>query len=142
MKTTGDEDRKSEIENRIAHKPVLNFEDLTAWQVAIDLAKQIYKLTAKFPKEEIFALTNQIRRCSSSVSANIAEGFGRRSPADKVHFYQIAYGSLLETKNFLYLSGELGFADSSSINDLIEFVNRTQKLLNALISSTRRRQTA
>jgi four helix bundle protein len=128
------------IGNRIDHKAIQNFEDLTAWKVALDLAKQIYKLTQDFPKEEIFSLTSQIRRCSSSVSANIAEGFGRRSPADKLHFYQIAYGSLLETKNFLYLSRELKFASSRTLNDLLESITRTQQLLNALISSTRKRQ--
>lgn len=135
-----DEDRKTDNEDRIDHKVIQNFEDLTVWKVALDLAKQVYKLTKNFPKEEIFSLTSQIRRCSSSVSANIAEGFGRRTPADKLHFYQIAYGSLLETKNFLYLSRELGFADSPTLDDLMDSVTRTQKLLNALISSTRKRQ--
>lgn len=72
---------------------ITSFEDLIAWQQTQNLAVFVYKITKKFPKDEQFALTNQIRRASTSISANIAEGFGRRSPKDKVYFYRVAYGT-------------------------------------------------
>ena len=82
---------------------IQSFEQLHAWQEAQTLAVFVYTIIKQFPKNEIFGLTSQIKRASSSVSANIAEGFGRRTIADKLHFYAIAYGSLLETKNFPHL---------------------------------------
>jgi four helix bundle protein len=84
-----------------------SFEQLNVWQKSQDLAVDIYKLTKDFPSDELFAITNQLRRAASSISANIAEGFGRQTNKDKLHFYVIAYGSLLEVKNFLYLSNKL-----------------------------------
>ena len=87
------------VDGRIA-----SFEQLTVWQESQALAVSVYKITKLFPKDEMFALTNQLRRAASSISANIAEGFGRETSKDKSHFYTIAYGSLLEVKNFIYLS--------------------------------------
>lgn len=78
---------------------ITSFEDLRVWQKSQNLAIEVYKITKKFPKAELFAMTSQIRRAATSVSANIAEGFGRVSKADKLHFYTMAYGSLLEAKN-------------------------------------------
>jgi four helix bundle protein len=92
--------------------------------------------TDNFPSSEQFGLTNQLRRASSSISANIAEGFGRRTKNDKLHFYTIAYGSLLEVKSFLYLAQKLGY-----LNDISSLILNTadlQKLLNAFIASTRK----
>ena len=110
--------------------PIRNFEDLDMWQNSQDLAVFIYKLTKNFPKEEQFGLTNQIRRASAPISANIAEGFGRRTNKDKLQFYTISYGSLLETKNFLYLAEKLGYASKSVIADLFEKILIIQKQLN------------
>ncbi len=101
------------------------------WQEAQNLAVAVYKETKRFPKEELFGITSQLRRAASSVSANIAEGFGRSSKNDKLHFYTIAYGSLLETKNFLYLSAKLGYIDESTLRTLIAQTTSCQKLLNA-----------
>lgn len=112
---------------------IKRFEDLEVWQDAQSLAVSIYKLTKTFPKDEQFALTSQIRRSSSSISANIAEGFGRRTNGDKVHFYHIAYGSLLETKNFIYLSHKLGYISDSDKNEKIEFIEHVQKLINGVL---------
>jgi len=118
-------------------KKIQSFENLIVWQESQDLAVSVYILTKNFPKDEAFGLTSQIKRCSSSVSANIAEGFGRRTTADKLHFYSIAYGSLLETKNFLYLANKLGFIDEVVLEKILSQVVSSQKLLNALMRSLR-----
>jgi four helix bundle protein len=121
------EDSKTKIES---------FEQLTVWQKSIEFCVLIYKNTDNFPSSEQFGLTNQLRRASSSISANIAEGFGRRTKNDKLHFYTIAYGSLLEVKSFLYLAQKLGY-----LNDISSLILNTadlQKLLNAFIASTRK----
>lgn len=114
---------------------ITGFEQLVVWQKSQDLAVLIYKITKTFPSEEKFALTDQIRRAATSVSANIAEGFGRRTLKDKVHFYTIAYGSLLETKNFIYLAEKLSLTDSATKHQISETITDCQKLLNALMRS-------
>lgn len=115
-------------------KPIQSFEDLTVWQESQNLAVAVYKVTKQFPKEELFGTTSQLRRAVSSVSANIAEGFGRSSKNDKLHFYTIAYGSLLETKNFLYLSAKLEYLSQDALQLLINQTTSCQKLLNAFKS--------
>lgn len=113
------------------------FEQFEVWQFAIDLAVDIYKLTDLFPKSEIYSLTNQMRRASSSVSANIAEGYGRHGFKEKLQFYKIANGSLLETKSFCYLANRLGYISQKQLDDIIVSFISLQKLINALIKSIR-----
>lgn len=113
------------------------FEDLTVWQECQQLAVEIYKSTKLFPKDEIFAMTSQLRRAASSVSANIAEGFGRSSTNDKLHFYTMAYGSLLEVKNFIYLATKLDYINSDDANSLIAECVKCQKLINAFKAGLR-----
>ncbi|NLT96375.1 MAG: four helix bundle protein [Clostridia bacterium] len=74
-----------------------SFEDMPVWQKAFDLANKIYDLTEKFPKTEAYSLCEQLKRSAVSISANIAESFGRQHSADKINFYYFARGSLLET---------------------------------------------
>lgn len=116
---------------------IMSFEDLEVWQIAQSWAVHVYEITRSFPTEEKFGLTSQIRRSVSSVSANIAEGFGRQSPKDKLHFYTIAYGSALETKNFLYLANRLGYIDNDRIEALLSESVSVQKLLNAFMRPLR-----
>lgn len=114
-------------------KKISRFEDLRVWQDAIDFAVLIYSSTKLFPKDEIYGLTSQMRRAASSISANIAEGFGRRSIKDKSHFYTMAYGSILEVKNFLHLSFRLEYIEENSVQNLLATALSIQKQLNALI---------
>lgn len=114
-----------------------SFEQLHVWQEAQNWAVAVYKVTKSFPDDERFGITSQIRRSVSSISANIAEGFGRKSPKDKLHFYVIAYGSTLETKNFLYLSNKLDYLDDEELNKLIQQGISVQKLLNAFMRPLR-----
>lgn len=108
-----------------------SFEQLVVWQESQKLAVYVYRLSKNYPKDELFGITNQMRRAVTSVSANIAEGFGRVTKNDKSHFLVIAYGSLLETKNFLYLSEKLGFITKEQLQLAIEHCIGCQKLINA-----------
>lgn len=114
------------------------FEELEVWKESQNLAVEVYKATKLFPKDELYSITSQIRRAVGSVSANIAEGFGRTSSKDKVHFMTIAYGSLLETKNFLYLSARLGYIEQTELDRLLDHVVICQKLLNSFRRSLHR----
>jgi four helix bundle protein len=114
---------------------ISSFEQMIVWQKSQDLAVSIYELTKSFPKEEKFALIDQVRRAASSISANIAEGFGRRTAKDKLHFYAMAYGSLLETKNFIYLSERLSYIDTVTKEKVVLLTTDCQKLMNALMRS-------
>jgi four helix bundle protein len=80
------------------------FEKIEAWQLARAFNKAVYRAARGFPKEEMFALTSQMRRASVSVSSNIAEGSGRNSDADFAHFLEIAYGSLMEVVSQLFIA--------------------------------------
>ena len=99
------------------------FEKLKVWQDARKLTVEIYRLTAKFPEREKFGLTNQLRRASVSVGANIAEGTTRSSAKEQAYFSSIAYGSLMETMSYLITSVDLNFItgeDLSLLRDIIE----------------------
>ena len=85
-------------------EPAKSFKDLVVWQKAHQLVLGMYKAIKDFPKEEIFALTSQFRRSAVSVAANIAEGFKKKSPADKLRFLNISQGSLSETEYYLLLA--------------------------------------
>lgn len=116
---------------------ITTFESMVVWQEAQNLAVMVYEVTKVFPHDEIFGITSQIRRAATSVSANIAEGFGRSTLKDKLHFYTIAYGSLLETKNFLYLTQRLGYLSNVQLDDMLTQVVSCQKLINACKRSLR-----
>ena len=114
---------------------IKDFTDLITWQKARDLAVLVYKITKKFPKEEIFGLISQIRRAVVSISSNIAEGFARSTIKDKNHFYQIAKGSLMEVKSQILLSQELGFFGREEKDIFVNMVE-LDKLLSGLIKSS------
>jgi len=112
---------------------ISSFENLLVWQEAQKWAVQIYKITRSYPKDELYGITSQLRRAVASISANIAEGFGRQSIKDKLHFYVIAYGSCLEVNNFLHLSNKLEFINSDELASLLKQGTSVQKLLNAFM---------
>lgn len=101
----------------------MKFTDLEAWQLATDACVSIYQKTAKFPMEEQFGLSLQMRRASASIGANIAEGFGKWSPRDQARSYEIAKGSTEEIRHFLILSERLGFLKSDpALDQTLAFV--------------------
>ena len=100
------------------------FEDVDLWRKAHHWVLAIYKFTDNFPKHELFGLTSQLRRAAVSVPANFAEGFKKRSLADKVRIYNIAQGSLEECRYYLILARDLGYGDSRVLMNSLEEVSR------------------
>lgn len=111
------------------NKPSKTFFDLIVWEKAHLLVLDIYSETNDFPKSELYGLTSQIRRASTSIPANIAEGYKRIGKADKIRFYNIAQASLEEVKYFIYLSKDLGY-----INDYSKLKNKTEEVSKMLES--------
>jgi four helix bundle protein len=109
-------------------EPAKTFEDLVVWQKAHLFVLTAYRITAMFPKHEIYGLTSQFRRAAVSIAANIAEGFRKRSKADKVRFLNILQGSVEECRYYLVLSKDLGYYDAS---DVFYLLNEVSKLLEA-----------
>ena len=116
-------------------KTIRSFRDLTVWQRSIELSVQIYALTRFFPKEEIFGLTNQLRRASVSISSNIAEGQGRLTKGDFINFLSIARGSNAEVRSQLILARHLKFGEESLIAQCEALATEIGKMINALIAS-------
>jgi four helix bundle protein len=108
--------------------------ELDVWIEARKLVSQVYLLTNDFPKEEIYGITNQIRRCSVSVPSNIAEGCGRQTPKDSIRFLYISRGSLYELETQLYLSKDLKFISEEKLNNLLSQIETCKKLLNGFIN--------
>jgi len=105
-----------------------SFRDLVVWQKAHQFVLSVYRLTESFPDREKFGLSHQMRRAAVSVPANIAEGFGKRSQAEKARFLNIAEGSLEECRYYLILAHDLGYGQTDSLTVALEEVSR---LLNA-----------
>ena len=98
----------------------MNFKDLKIWQLSHQLTLLIYKITLNFPKSEIFGITSQLRRSSSSIPANIAEGFGRKGKKEFIQYLYQAKGSLYETQNFIILSKDLKYINTSISEDILD----------------------
>ena len=111
------------------------FEGLVAWQKARELVKSVYQLTDKFPAEERFGLTNQVRRAVVSIPSNIAEGSGRISYKEKVHFLEIAFGSQMETYCQLQLGVDLGYISNEDFVAVKPLFFETSRLISGLRKS-------
>ena len=105
-------------------KPARTFQDLLVWQKAHAFVLETYRLTATFPKSETYGLALQMRRAAVSIAANLAQGFRRRSKADKARFLNIAEGSGEECRYFLILAKDLGYGDTGKLSALLEEVSR------------------
>jgi len=112
-----------------------NFRKLNIWLDAIVLAKEVYKVTSNYPKEEKFGLVSQINRCSVSVPSNIAEGSSRSSNKEFSYFIKVALGSLFELETQLILSNEFGILDSQDLDKLIDKIIKLQKMLTKFLTS-------
>jgi four helix bundle protein len=110
-----------------------DFHDLTVWQRAIDLTVCIYKLTQRFPKEEMNGLVSQLRRASVSVASNIAEGRGRLNPAEFRQFLGIALGSTFEVQTQLIVARRLDFGNEKTIDEAAALGNEVSKMLTSFI---------
>lgn len=113
---------------------IVSYLDLDVWQQARVLVKNIYQLTRKFPKEEQFGLTTQLRRAVISVPSNIAEGCGRNHFKDSIQFFFIARASLYEVETQIIVSTDLGFLSEQELETILNQVTRCKKLLNGFIN--------
>jgi four helix bundle protein len=110
--------------------------DLKVWQIALDLTETLYRTTIDWPKSEQYGLVSQVRRAAVPVPANIAEGAGRRTPGEFLHFIGIARGSLAELETLLIIARRLGYIEESSfraiMDDLFELGRMTTGLLKSI----------
>jgi four helix bundle protein len=102
---------------------VLNHKKLDVWQLAVKLVSFIHGITSKYPKEEMFGLTNQTRRAAVSISANVVEGSSRKSLLERKRFYEIARSSLVEVDNHIELAKELNYLDTESLTEVDQKLN-------------------
>lgn len=114
---------------------VFSFEGLKVYQVARQLVRDIYLLQNQFPKEERYALGDQVRRAATSITANIAEGSGRQSPKEKIHFVEIAFGSMTEVFCELQTACDLGYIKSEQLDSLRPQFIEVAKMLSGLRTS-------
>ena len=110
-----------------------DFRQLQVWEKSHELVLDIYTITSRFPQNELFGLTSQIRRASSSIPTNIAEGCGRGSDADFCRFLQISMGSASETEYELQLAHDLGYLDDAAYGSLNRKVIEIKRMLSSLI---------
>ena len=110
-----------------------NYKDLTVWQKSIDLTEEIYRLVKKLPKEETYALSDQMRRSAVSIPSNIAEGQGRESKNEFRTFLSIAKGSISELETQLLICVRLGYLSDDDIKSATSLANEIERMLTALI---------
>ena len=113
-------------------KTRFRFEKLEVWQEARAINHAIYRLTKNFPRQELFAMTSQIRRASISITSNIAEGSGRNSDKDFAHFLEQSYGSLIEVASIHYLALDEGYVKESDLEPLFDELEKLAKRIAAL----------
>jgi len=111
---------------------IFSFEKLKVWQDAIELSKEVYKITSTFSNDEKFGLVSQMRRATNSIAANLAEGTSRNTNKDKAHFTTIAYSTTMEVLNHVILSKELEFITEENYLELREKIYKISNMLNAL----------
>lgn len=112
-----------------------SYRDLNVWKLSIELVKDIYQVTTKFPPVEIYGLTNQLRRAAISIPSNIAEGQGRNSFKEFKQFLAIALGSLAELETQLIISHEIGYLNGDDSSKLLAALDNIRKMLKALANS-------
>ena len=116
---------------------IIDFKDLISWQEGHNLVLLVYKITKLFPKEEIYGLVSQMRRAVVSITSNIAEGFGRQGYKEKIQFYYLAHGSLIELKNQIEIAKDLEFIDNETYKKLTEQSNKAHMILQGLIKKSK-----
>ena len=112
---------------------ITSYQDLRVWQLAMDLAFDCYKVTRAFPRDELYGMTSQIRRASSSIAANIAEGHGRENTGSFIQFLRIGQGSLKELETYLVLATRLEFIDAKQSKELLGVTEEIGKMIRSMI---------
>ena len=116
---------------------IKSFTDLNAWKEGHKLVLMIYQTTKGFPKEELFGLTSQLRRCAVSITSNIAEGFSRRSYKEKIQFYHISQGSVTELQNQLLIARDVKYISTDSFTEVADKSVVVHKIINGLIKKSK-----
>jgi four helix bundle protein len=114
------------------------YRDLIVWQKAMQMVTCIYQLTGDFPKNELYGLTSQIRRCAISIPSNIAEGYGRNSTDDYLRFLNISRASLYELQTQLEISSNLNFLVKVDFEKIYEATREIERMLSSLITKINR----
>ena len=117
-----------------------NYKELKVWQKSYELCLELYRITAKFPKEERYGLTSQIRRSVVSIPSNIAEGYGRKTTLDYIRMLYIAYSSVCELETQILLAGDLVLIDKGEWGVLKKDIAEIERMLKALIKSLENRR--
>ena len=116
----------------MARVPARSFQDLIVWQKAHQFVLSTYRLSEAFPRNELYGLTSQLRRAAVSIPANIAEGFKKKSKADKARFMNIAQGSIEECRYYLILAKDLGYSETQELSSQLAEVS---KLLESYVAA-------
>ena len=111
-----------------------NYKELDAWRISMNLVKDIYLVTKKYPKEEIYSLTSQTKRAAISIPSNIAEGIGRQYKKDTLQFLHISRGSLYELETLLNIAVMAEILPEPEFNRIVELLDKSLKVLNGLIN--------
>ena len=114
---------------------IMDYKDLAAWQKGRQLVREIYNLTKRLPKEEMYDMTSQIHRSAISIPSNIAEGYGRNYLQDYIRFLRIARGSCYELETQLILCEDLGYFSQTDAEQAVALLHETQKILTGLLRS-------
>ncbi len=112
-----------------------NYKELNVWQKSYEFCLKVYGITAKFPNEERYGLSSQIRRSAVSISSNIAEGYGRKTTLDYIRMLYISYGSVCELETQILLAGDLGFIEIGELGTAKKDIAEIERMLKALIKS-------
>jgi four helix bundle protein len=110
------------------------YKQLDVWIKARSFVKDIYEITKDFPRDELYGLASQMRRCAVSVPSNIAEGYGRQYKKETLQFFHVARGSLYELETQLYLAADLNYISQEKCNELLLKMEECRKLLSGLIN--------
>ena len=119
---------------------IQSYRDLVVWQKAMELVTETYRITKKFPKDEIFGLTGQMRRAAVAIPSNIAEGYGKSSRKEYIYFLSNARGSLLELETQVLIAGNLTYLKESEANNLLALVSEVGRITHGLLSSLKTRK--
>ena len=114
-----------------------SYKDLIVWQKSFALTKEVYRITAQFPAAEIYGLTSQLRRAAVSIPSNIAEGFSRNSPKERLQFFAIAFGSTSEVETQLLLAKEMKFAPAVAFEASGALLLEVRKMLSTMLHRTK-----
>jgi four helix bundle protein len=118
---------------------VQSYRELQVWQLAMDLVTLIYQHTAKFPKEETYGLTSQLRRAAVSIPSNIAEGQGRMTTGEFLNQLSVARGSIMEVQTQVEIARRLKFLPETETTVLLDLATRVAQMTNALIGALKRK---